>query len=78
MHCQVNAVDLYKCKMNLIFDRIFLGVSFIHAQRQKKQKTKLKIDTQPSFHVCIEPTFSKNTKNTKTNGLVPLNDIKVM
>lgn len=40
-----------------IIYRIFLGVSYIHAQKQRNLKTKLKTDIPPYFHVCNETKF---------------------
>lgn len=48
-----------------VVNRIFLGVSFTHAQRRRNLKIKLKIDTPPSFRVCIKHlTRSKKKKKS--------------
>lgn len=41
-----------------IIDRIFLGESFIHAQRRRNLKIKLKIDTPLFIRVCIIPELT--------------------
>lgn len=41
-----------------IIDRIFLAESFIHAQRRRNLKIKLKIDTPLFIRVCIIPELT--------------------
>lgn len=46
-----------------IIDRIFLAESFIHAQRRRNLKIKLKIDTPLFIRVCIIPELTHIAMN---------------